>query len=268
MGCVGVNGKWKLSDGHKGCILFMDMEGDVAVYNNGFCLFPLVGAAVIAGLTLIFFIIWSIIISRREEVSAKAISITFMIFAIAMALLSFAICAEIGIGLNKGCKILLEDQRHHCRRKKFNALWASEICSGISSGLLIIALVLELFQFMLPAHYSSRVGVAVNSRDYKATAPNSTVNSPRIEADQPQIIHQHLNQGQPQTIHQQLGQPQPQMTSPRQLSQHQFSQPPSNQYYYQPQELHQPYPAQNMPAAPGTPVVDTLPTANSPTVHM
>ncbi|KAG0001173.1 hypothetical protein BGZ79_004988 [Entomortierella chlamydospora] len=136
--------------------------------------------------------------------------------------------------------------------RNFNALWASEICAGISGGLLIIALVLELFQFILPPHYPpSRVTVAVDSENYKVPAPNSTANTPRIETAQPQAIQHHPSQIQPQIM------------SPPQFHQQQFSQPPPSQYQYQPQQLQQPYPPpppQNMSAAYGTSEIDTMPT--------
>ncbi|KAF9169964.1 hypothetical protein BGX21_000276 [Mortierella sp. AD011] len=247
MGCVGVHGRLRLSDGTRACILFMEAHGNVILYNNSFCLFPLVGAAVIAGLTFIFLIVWTVLIFRQREVSPKPISMSFMTMAIFMALLSFAICAEIGIGLTKGCNILPPEQRSHCRTmRNFNALWASEICAGISGGLLIIALVLELFQFMIPPHYpSSRVTVAVDSDNHKVSAPNSTANTPRVETAQPQATQYHPSQIQPQIM------------SPPQFHQQQFSQPPPDQYQYQP---YPPPPPQNMPAAHGTSGVDTMPT--------
>ncbi|KAF9112509.1 hypothetical protein BGX27_003266 [Mortierella sp. AM989] len=263
MGCVGVNGKIKLSDGHKGCILFMDNQNGNVIYNNGFCLFPLVGAAVVAGLTFIFFIIWSVIISRREEVSAKAISITFMVFMTACALLSFAICAEVGIGLNKGCNILPDDQRHNCRhRGKFNALWAAEICAGISGGFLIIALVLEVFQFMLPAHYSSSTSRVANSSNYKVPALNSAVTSSHIqhpttiEADQPQMNqpNQYLSPHyQPQTPYRmQAGDGTPAVNAYPQSMPAAAGTPVFDTY------------PQRMPVAPRTPVVNITPAPNSP----
>ncbi|KAF9205288.1 hypothetical protein BGZ49_004231 [Haplosporangium sp. Z 27] len=234
MGCVGVHGKLRLGNGHKGCILYMDIDnGNIdynnsnAVYNNGFCLFPLVGAAVIAGLTFIITVYLAITLSGGEEVNPRPIAYTITAFILAMTLLAFSICAEIGIGLNKGCKILPQDQRHNCRRRKrFNALWAAEICAGLSGGFLLIAFMLEMFQLMLPANYSSKVAVDSSYND-KTTVPSTPV-----------------------------------VSTPQQYNQQQFSQP---QYltpnYQTPGSLNESYPPGNIHVGS---TVDTLP--NSPKV--
>ncbi|KAF9432787.1 hypothetical protein BGZ76_010323 [Entomortierella beljakovae] len=149
MGSIGVNGKMDTDDGHKGCRLFMDYENGGYVYNNGFCLFPLVGGAVICGITFIFLILWGLIMFRSGGAANRVFMIVFLTFGIMMAMLSFAMCAEIGIGLTKGCKVLPDDMRHNCRhRGGWNALWAAEICSGLSGGFLIIAVAMGALQYM------------------------------------------------------------------------------------------------------------------------
>ncbi|KAG0266583.1 hypothetical protein BG011_001772 [Mortierella polycephala] len=146
MGLVGVNGNVTFSNLHKGCLLYISFDGEVTSYNNGYCLFPIVGAAVVAFLTLLFLIYGVVVLLRKDEFAPRTMSILFLIFAASCALLSFAICGEIGIGLNKGCKIL-GDQAYRCRKtKNFNALWGACIAAGIMGGLWILAMLLELFQ--------------------------------------------------------------------------------------------------------------------------
>ncbi|KAK3843654.1 MAG: hypothetical protein J3R72DRAFT_473909 [Linnemannia gamsii] len=146
MGLVGVNGNVTFRDLNKGCLLYMTVDGDVSTYNNGFCLFPIVGAAVTAVMSLLFLIILAMVLRRKDEFSPRAWSITVMFFSGLLALLSFAMCGEIGLGLNKGCR-LLGDQINRCRStKNFNALYGAQISAGIMGGLWLIAMILEVFQ--------------------------------------------------------------------------------------------------------------------------
>ncbi|KAG0206829.1 hypothetical protein BGX28_001814 [Mortierella sp. GBA30] len=145
MGTVGVNGKITFRNFNQACLLYMSVNGDVITYNNGFCLFPIVAAAVVAVISLIFMIIWIVLVHRNDEFAPKPVSITLLVFSALLALLSFAICGEIGIGLNKGCQILGPDS--HCRStKNFNAIYGAEISAGIMGGLWLVTMLLELFQ--------------------------------------------------------------------------------------------------------------------------
>ncbi|KAF9148468.1 hypothetical protein BG015_009799 [Linnemannia schmuckeri] len=61
MGLVGVNGKITFGRSFsKGCLLYMTIDGDVTTYNNGFCLFPIVAAAVTAVFALLFMVFLSL----------------------------------------------------------------------------------------------------------------------------------------------------------------------------------------------------------------
>ncbi|KAF9897650.1 hypothetical protein BX616_005203 [Lobosporangium transversale] len=146
MGLVGVHGKITFRSFTKGCVLYMSDDGQVISYNNGYCLFPIIAGAVIAVLSLIFILYLSMVIHRNDEFSPRSLSFLFFILSTLLALLAFAITAEIGIGLNKGCK-LLGDQSDRCRAtKSFKELWVAEICAGIAGGLWVIIMLLELFQ--------------------------------------------------------------------------------------------------------------------------
>ncbi|KAF9357178.1 hypothetical protein BGX34_009514 [Mortierella sp. NVP85] len=146
MGLVGVNGKITSQSFNKGCLLYMSMDGDVMDYDNGYCLFPIIGAAVLAFTSLIFLMYWFLALKRRDEFVPRPVSFSFILLSFLCTLLAFAICGEIGIGLNRGCKVL-GAQRDRCRKtNNFKALWVAEIFAGIIGGLWLIATLLELFQ--------------------------------------------------------------------------------------------------------------------------
>lgn len=118
MGLVGVNGKITLPDSSdKGCLLYMTVDGNVASYNNGYCLFPIIAGAVTAMVALLLLIYLALVIHRKDEFSPIPMSMALVFLSGLMALLSFAMCGEIGLGLNKGCGIL-GDQIHSCRSRK------------------------------------------------------------------------------------------------------------------------------------------------------
>ncbi|KAG0295875.1 hypothetical protein BGZ96_010784 [Linnemannia gamsii] len=76
-------------------------------------------------------------------------SIALLTTSAVMALFSFVICGEIGIGLNKACGALLPGQKlAQCRtNKNFAALYAAQVCAGLMGGFWLMALVVEWFQF-------------------------------------------------------------------------------------------------------------------------
>jgi len=148
MGLVGVHGKTTVQSVNNACLLYMTVNGDVVSYNNSYCLFPIVGAAVLAFLSLCFIAYWVIVVHRNDEFAPRVISVLFLFMAPLCAMLAFAITGEIGIGLNRGCR-QLGAQINQCRKTKpFNALWGAEICAGMIGGLWLIAMLLEMFQFM------------------------------------------------------------------------------------------------------------------------
>ncbi|KAG0070999.1 hypothetical protein BGZ89_011884 [Linnemannia elongata] len=164
MGLVGVNGKLTLGRSlDKGCLLYMTIEGDVTTYNNGFCLFPIVAAAVTAVFSLLFLIFLCMILRRKDEFSPRAMSMAMVFLSGLLALLSFAVCGEIGIGLNKGCR-LLEDRIDSCRStKNFNALYGAQITAGIMGGFWLLTMLLEVFQLKGRPHF-----LATNTVDIAA----------------------------------------------------------------------------------------------------
>lgn len=120
MGLVGVNGNVTFQTFEKGCLLYMTVTDNVVTYNNGFCLFPIVGSAVIAFVSLLFLIYWIMIVHRKDEFAPRSMSGVFLAFSGLCGLLSFAICGEIGLGLNKGCQILGDQSRNCHSKKNFN----------------------------------------------------------------------------------------------------------------------------------------------------
>ncbi|KAG0027923.1 hypothetical protein BGZ81_005166 [Podila clonocystis] len=146
MGTVGVNGRMSFRNVNNACLLYMTIDGNITTYNNGFCLFPIIGAAITAVFSLLFLLYWIMVAVRKDNFTPRLVSISFMALSAVLALFSFAICGEIGIGINKGCNILGE-QRHRCRSSKnFNALYGAQICAGIMGGLWLITTILEFFQ--------------------------------------------------------------------------------------------------------------------------
>ncbi|KAG0260166.1 hypothetical protein BG011_002094 [Mortierella polycephala] len=100
MGTVGVNGKIKLENSERGCLLYMKFDDEYYIdsYNNA-----------------------------------------LMAVSGVMALFSFAICGEIGIGL-KG--------RNLCDLStSISALHDAQVCAGLMGGCWLAVLILEWFQF-------------------------------------------------------------------------------------------------------------------------
>lgn len=90
---------------------------------------------------------------RKDEFSPRPVSISFLAMSMVLSLFSFAICAEIGIGLNKGCNIL-GDQRHHCHSgKNFAGMKIQEYCVSLSP-LLTCVVVMGLSTYLLTPFYS------------------------------------------------------------------------------------------------------------------
>ncbi|KAG9325717.1 hypothetical protein KVV02_006220 [Mortierella alpina] len=158
MGLVGVNGRITLRSFHSACLLYISIDNDVVSYNNGYCLFPIIACAVTAVFALIFLALWIMHVHRKDEYAPKGISILFLALSGALAMLSFAVCGEIGIGLNKGCQIL-GDNSHNClTTKNFNAIYGAEISAGIMGGLWLVAMLMELFQLKSkPPRLSSNI---------------------------------------------------------------------------------------------------------------
>ncbi|KAF9937725.1 hypothetical protein BGZ67_000937 [Mortierella alpina] len=158
MGLVGVNGRITLRSFNSACLLYISIDNDVVSYNNGYCLFPIIACAVTAVFALIFLALWISHVHRKEEYAPKGISILFLALSGALAMLSFAVCGEIGIGLNKGCQIL-GDNSHNClTTKNFNAIYGAEISAGIMGGLWLVAMLMELFQLKSkPPRLSSNI---------------------------------------------------------------------------------------------------------------
>ncbi|KAG0069588.1 hypothetical protein BGZ89_002537 [Linnemannia elongata] len=112
MGTVGVNGHITFENLNDGCLLYMSIDDNkVASYNN--------------------------------------VSMALLATSVVMALFSFAICGEIGIGLNKACGALVPGQKlAQCRSiKNFAALYAAQVCAGLMGGFWLAALVVEWIQY-------------------------------------------------------------------------------------------------------------------------
>ncbi|KAG0270196.1 hypothetical protein BGZ95_001783 [Linnemannia exigua] len=187
MGLVGVNGNVTFRNLDKGCLLYMTADGDATTYNNGFCLFPIVAAAVTAVISLVFLIILVMVLNRRDEFSPRAWSIAVLFLSGLLALLSFAMCGEIGLGLNKGCR-LLEEKIDSCRStKNFNALFGAQITSGIMGGFWLLTMILEVFQLkgrptLLSANTVDIAGqtTVVPSRKNKNGISTSNISNPNL----------------------------------------------------------------------------------------
>ncbi|KAG0262728.1 hypothetical protein DFQ27_002147 [Actinomortierella ambigua] len=145
IGIVGVNGRVTSSNLRKVCLLYVSQNNGVARYNDAYCLMPMIGSAVVAFFALIFLIALVIALTRHKDFFPRAFSVLFMVLCALLSLLAFAICGEIGIGLNKSCSAL---QVFRCRsQQNFSALYAAEIMAGIVGGLWIFATIFEIIQF-------------------------------------------------------------------------------------------------------------------------
>ncbi|KAF9124548.1 hypothetical protein BGW39_008118 [Mortierella sp. 14UC] len=149
MGTVGVNGHITFESLTDGCLLYMTVDNKVVSYNNGYCLFPIISAAITCITSLLLLSYWSMILHRRDDFAPRLFSLAVLAITTSMALLSFAICGEIGIGLNKACKSLVPEQTlTQCRSvKNFAALYAAQVCAGLMGGFWLAAFVLEWLQF-------------------------------------------------------------------------------------------------------------------------
>ncbi|KAF9585216.1 hypothetical protein BGW38_003380 [Lunasporangiospora selenospora] len=246
MGSVGVNGSVTFRNFNKGCLLFMSIDGDVASYNYGYCLFPIVGAAVCAVLALVMIIFGSIIVHRNDEYAPRIVSYTVFVMCILLALLSFAICGEIGIGLNKGCKILGPDSGNCRSRKNFNALYGSEISAGLMGAFFVFAAVLELFQLRSLSRQMTSLPSANTSFDnlgQRAVTPQRASTGPLTPQPNNATVAQTVNPVQYQKQEYQeptptMAQRQPEMSSAYAAS---AATPTIQQQIYQ-QQAYQPQP--------------------------
>ncbi|KAG0307811.1 hypothetical protein BGZ97_000273, partial [Linnemannia gamsii] len=262
MGLVGVNGKITLPRSlDKACLLYMTVEGNVTTYNNGFCLFPIVAAAVTAVFALVFLIFLAMVLRRKDDVAPKPISMALVVWSFLLALLAFAVCGEIGLGLNKGCRILGDKSAYCLSTKQFNALYGAQISAGIMGGFWLLTILIELFQLRGRARHPSGgistsnisnpnlVSASTTSSTYLTSAPTPAPAAAHIQYDgshkQPEMtshlapsnnqVPQQYYQAPPPLPYQQVQQtPQIQYQQPVQLTpqmQHQqVQQTPQMQY--------------------------------------
>ncbi|KAF9538945.1 hypothetical protein EC957_006005 [Mortierella hygrophila] len=140
MGTVGVNGHITFENLDDGCLLYMSIDDKVVSYNNG--------GAITCVTSLLFMVYWSMVLHRRDDFAPRIMSMTLLAICVVMALLSFVICGEIGIGLNKACGALVPGQKlAQCRTiKNFAALYVAQVCAGLMGGFWLGALVVEWLQ--------------------------------------------------------------------------------------------------------------------------
>jgi len=63
-----------------------------------------IGAAVTSVFAVLFLGYWAAVVHRCDEYAPVIASQIFMVISVVMTMVSFAICGEIGIGLNVGCQ--------------------------------------------------------------------------------------------------------------------------------------------------------------------
>ncbi|KAG0218089.1 hypothetical protein BGX33_008623 [Mortierella sp. NVP41] len=201
MSLVGVNGKITFPSLDKGCLLYMTIDGDVTTYNNGFCLFPIIAAAITGLFSLFFLFYWAMVLHRRDEFSPRPVSVLFLFMALSLAMLSFAVCGEIGIGLNKACKSFKEKVGSCRSNMNFRALYAAEIIAGIMGGLWLLAMLLELFQLkgrprLLATNTVDIAGQTTVVPSTHKTAPvpaNSNISNPNANPNLVSTSTTHVN---------------------------------------------------------------------------
>ncbi|KAG0317827.1 hypothetical protein BGZ99_006081 [Dissophora globulifera] len=226
MGLVNTNGKITLPppDFHKRCLLYMTLDGGVYSYNNSYCLFPIIGGAVLAFFSLLFLIYWVFNLFRRREFVPKPVSWIMIVLSFMLACLAFAICAEIGIGLNKACN-LLGDQQNHCHHTSpFNALWGAEISAGIAGGFYLVICLLELFQ--LRARRNKLPAATVDTINRTTVVPHRIGTTTITTATGPTVGHGSNKVYTHPVIAQKSEYTEPEMTHPQQQQTYYVPPPP------------------------------------------
>ncbi|KAK3841141.1 MAG: hypothetical protein J3R72DRAFT_446034 [Linnemannia gamsii] len=149
MGTIGVNGHITFENLDDGCLLYMSVDNKVVSYNDAYCVFPIIGGAITCLTSLLLLGYWGMVLRRRDDFAPRFVSLAVLVICTVMAIFSFVICGEIGIGLNKACGALVPGQGlAQCRTiKNFAALYAAQVCAGLMGGFWLGALVVEWFQF-------------------------------------------------------------------------------------------------------------------------
>ncbi|KAF9101129.1 hypothetical protein BGX27_011602 [Mortierella sp. AM989] len=156
MGTAGINGDLTY-ESYTGCLLYMTVDSKVPSFNKSYCQFPVIGTGVICIFTLFFFGYCTAVVQRYEEFLPTIMSLVFMGTSAFMAMFSFAICGEIGIGLNIACRTTSSGQSlSQCLiNNSFQALYTAQVCAGLMGGIWIVMIVLEYIQFRKKSEYES-----------------------------------------------------------------------------------------------------------------
>ncbi|KAF9914495.1 hypothetical protein BX616_008181, partial [Lobosporangium transversale] len=132
----------------KGCLLYMTVDNKIPFYTSSYCQFPVVGAGVVSVFAVLFLGYWAAVVHRYDDFLPIVTSRTFMGIGAIMAMVAFAICGEIGIGLTIACKTTSSGQSlSQCLAiSNFQALYTAQVCAGLMGGFWIATLVLEYIQ--------------------------------------------------------------------------------------------------------------------------
>ncbi|KAF8938307.1 hypothetical protein BGZ58_001169 [Dissophora ornata] len=158
MGSIGVGGNISYLTTDTGCMLYMTVDNKVPLYHASYCQFPVIGAAVISVFAVLFLGYWAAVAHRYDEYAPVIVSQIFMVIAIMMTVLSFAICGEIGIGLSIGCQSIAPGGgMSGCQTATsgFQALYTGQVSAGLMGGFWIVAIVLEYVQFKYQPEYDA-----------------------------------------------------------------------------------------------------------------
>ncbi|KAF9174727.1 hypothetical protein BGX21_009437 [Mortierella sp. AD011] len=156
MGTAGLNSDFTYQNS-TGCLLYMTVDNKSASFSSTYCQFPVIGTGVIAMFDLFFLGYCAAVVQRYDEYLPETISLVFMGFSVFMAMFSFAICGEIGIGLNIACRTTSSgNSLSQClANSSFQAMYTAQVCAGLMGGFWIAATILEYIQLRKRTEYEN-----------------------------------------------------------------------------------------------------------------
>ncbi|KAF9205077.1 hypothetical protein BGZ49_004472 [Haplosporangium sp. Z 27] len=156
MGTAGLNSDFTFQNS-TGCLLYMTSDSKAASYSASYCQFPVIGTGVISIFAIFFLGYFAAVTQRYDEYLPEVISLVFMGISVFMAIFSFAICGEIGIGLNIACRTTSPNQSmSQCLiSSSFQAMYTAQVGAGLMGGFWIVAAILEYVQLKKKAQYDN-----------------------------------------------------------------------------------------------------------------
>ncbi|KAF9435797.1 hypothetical protein BGZ76_005505 [Entomortierella beljakovae] len=180
MGTAGISGDYTSESGSTGCLLYATGAEKDPLYNNTFCQFPVIGTGVIVVFTLFFLGYCAAVVERYEDFLPSVVSQIFIGLSIFLGVFAFAICGEIGIGLNIACRTISSGgSLSQCMTNStFQALYTAQVCAGLMGGFWIVITVLEYIQLKKQSDYEAEQYAQETQQYYNDQAGEYPATSP------------------------------------------------------------------------------------------